>query len=161
MTGPQLTPYDEIAFPTIKNGSKPHNPSSPAVASAKLKQLNHRAGGPTPMLTVSFVSDERDLAPSGSVSPRGSCARQMSIRVSLGTLVLWRMPPIHSMRQSRSSSGKQKINAAGDSAEKRAEGEEADGEGENARVPKRSARWRWRGRLCCESWCRARRQAVE
>jgi hypothetical protein len=35
-----------------------------------------------------FVWEERDLALSGFVSPAGSCARQISICGSLGTLVL-------------------------------------------------------------------------
>src|ERR1700746_3972338 len=66
-------------------------------------------GRPTLIFAVVFVCQERARALSGFVSPGGSCVRQTVIRGSLGTLVLQPTPPIHSTRQSESSSGKSSI----------------------------------------------------
>jgi hypothetical protein len=61
---------------------------------------------PTPIFATNFVSEERDLALRGFVSPLGSRARQTSMSGSLGTLALYATPPIQSIRQSWASSGK-------------------------------------------------------
>jgi hypothetical protein len=51
-------------------------------------------------IATNFVSDERDLALRGFVSPLGSRARQTSMSGSLGTLALYATLPIQSIRQS-------------------------------------------------------------
>ena len=58
------------------------------------------------IITTNFVSEERDLALRGFVSPLGSPARQTSMSGSLGTLALYATPPIQSIRHSWASSGK-------------------------------------------------------
>jgi hypothetical protein len=50
------------------------------------------------IFTTVFVSEERDSALSGFASPLGSCAKQMLTRGSLGTLALYRTPPIRAIR---------------------------------------------------------------
>src|SRR5258708_23309479 len=49
---------------------------------------------PTPIFATNFVSEERDLALRGFVSPLGSRARQTSMSGSLGTFALYATPPI-------------------------------------------------------------------
>ena len=70
----------------------------------KAVEMNGRR--PTPIFATNFVSEERDLALRGFVSPLGSRARQTSMSGSLGTLALYATPPIQSIRQSWASSGK-------------------------------------------------------
>jgi hypothetical protein len=48
---------------------------------------------PTPILATNLVSEERDFALRGFVSPLGSRARQTSMSGSLGTLALY--PEVH------------------------------------------------------------------
>jgi hypothetical protein len=61
---------------------------------------------PTPIFATNLVSEERDLALRGFVSPLGNRARQTLMSGSLGTLALYATPPIQSIRQSWASSGK-------------------------------------------------------
>jgi hypothetical protein len=75
-----------------------------AACQTEAVEMNGRR--PTPIFATNFVSEERDLALRGFVSPLGSRARQTSMSGSLGTLALYATPPIQSIRQSWASSGK-------------------------------------------------------
>ena len=55
------------------------------------------------IFATNFVSEERDLALRGFVSPLGSRGRQTSMSGSLGTLALYATLPIQSIRQSKAS----------------------------------------------------------
>jgi hypothetical protein len=77
-----------------------------ATESPKLFATEMDGRRPTPIFATNLVSEARDLALRGFVSPLGSRARQTLMSGSLGTLALYATPPIQSIRQSWASSGK-------------------------------------------------------